>query len=78
MQSSLNQDEWVATCLSSMIDDDQLEQNLKSAITFCQNPKLMAQLKSIFEDCPVTQWENMETVKYWKEMDSHGWKQNLD
>ena len=36
MQYSLNQDEWVSTALSSMIDDDQLGANLKSATSSCE------------------------------------------
>ena len=36
MQYSLNQDEWVSTALSSMINDEQLGANLKSATSTCE------------------------------------------
>ena len=36
MQYSLNQDEWVSTALSSMINDEQLGANLKSATSSCE------------------------------------------
>jgi len=78
MQYSLNQDEWVSTALSSMIDDDQLGSNLKSATSSCEDPKLMAELKSIFDDLPMTQWETLETDQYWKQMRENGWNQNVD
>ena len=38
----------------------------------------MAELKAIFDDLPVTQWENLETGKYWAKMVQNGWKQNVD
>merc|ERR1712156_190355 len=78
MQYSLNQDEWVSTALSSMINDEQLGANLKSATSSCEDPELMAELKAIFDDLPVTQWENLETGKYWAKMVQNGWKQNVD
>ena len=43
-----------------------------------QDPELMAELKAIFDDLPVTQWENLETGKYWAKMVQNGWKQNVD
>ena len=78
MQFSLNQDEWVATALSSMIDDDQLGANLKSATSSCEDSQLMAELKAIFDDLPLAQWETLETDHYWKQMNENGWKQNVD
>jgi len=44
MQYSLNQDEWVSTALSSMINDEQLGANLKSATSSCE---VIFNLKSI-------------------------------
>lgn len=78
MQFSLNLDERVATTLSSMIDDDQLSKNLKAATSSYQDPELMEQLKAIFDDLPLSQWETLETDKYWKKMQEMGWKQNRD
>ena len=38
----------------------------------------MAELKSIFDDLPMTQWETLETDRYWKQMRENGWNQNVD
>lgn len=78
MHFCLNQEERVATCLSSMIDDDQLSKNLKCASTSCEDPKLMTELKAIFDDLPVSHWETLEVEQYWPCMKANGWKQNLD
>ncbi len=78
MHFALNQDERVATCLSSMIDDDQLGKNLRAATESCEDSGLMAELKAIFDDLPVTQWEAIEASRYWKQMKEKGWEQNLD
>ena len=78
MQYCLNQDPWVATCLSSMIDEEQLQKNFKSATTSIEYPEMIEDVKKVFEDCPVTHWENLETEKYWKEMYDNGWHQNLN
>ena len=77
---SLNVDEYVATTLSSMIDDDQLARNLKAATT--KEPMadldLLQALHRIFDDLPISQWENLEVNTYWKQMKDKEWKQNLD
>jgi len=46
--------------------------------SYNQDPELMAELKAIFDDLPVTQWENLETGKYWAKMVQNGRKQNVD
>lgn len=78
MNFCLNQDKIIATCLSSMINDDQLSKNLKSGSSDCEDPNLMNELKAIFQDLPLTHWENLETAQYWACMKDNGWKQNLD
>ena len=77
---SLNVDEYVATTLSSMIDDDQLARNLKAATTKepMADPDLLQALQRIFDDLPISQWENLEVNTYWKQMKDKEWKQNLD
>ena len=72
----------IATTLSSMIDDDQLDRNLKAATALdgldMDAAELMGELRRIFDDLPVTQWETLETVWYWKEMNKNGWNQPTD
>ena len=78
---SLNMDEYVATTLSSMTDDDQLARNLKAATSRepMVGPDLLSHLKRIFDDLPISQWENLEVNTYWKQMkENKEWKQNLD
>lgn len=78
---SLNMDSYVATTLSSMIDDDQLARNLKAATSKdpMVGPDLLSLLKRVFDDLPISQWENLEVTRYWKQMkDNEEWKQNLD
>ena len=78
----LNMDDYVATTLSSMIDDDQLARNLKAATSRepMVGPDLLSHLKRIFDDLPISQWENLEVNRYWKQMKEANkeWKQNLD
>ena len=85
---SLNVNEYIATTLSSMIDDDQLARNLKAATA--KDPPMASEaetsasdllqaLKRIFDDLPISQWENLEVNTYWKQMNENKeWKQNLD
>ena len=78
MQYCLNQEERIATTLSSMIDDYQLKQNLKAATTATENKEQMDQVSSIFNDLPVVHWETLEVNNYWKEMQKNDWKQPSD
>ena len=51
-------DSYVATTLSSMIDDDQLARNLKAATSKepMVGPDLLSLLKRVFDDLPISQW----------------------
>ena len=60
-----------------MVNDEQLISNLKAAKT-TPDSKIMKILKDIFDDLPITQWENLETKWYWEEMSKNGWEQPLD
>lgn len=74
----MQQDCAIATHLTSMINEQQLEANLEATFEGDPDPALIKELLSIFNDLPMTQWENLEVVEYWKEMESNGWNQNLD
>lgn len=77
MQYSFMQDDYIATHLSSMINEYQLVSNVK-AVRTSPDSKMIKKLKNIFDDLPISQWENLETTKYWDKMNQHGWKQPLD
>jgi hypothetical protein len=77
MQYSMMQDPYIATTLSSSITEDQLKENLESARTN-PNAEFLKRLQNIFDECPQTQWENLEVERYWKQMEENGWKQNQD
>jgi hypothetical protein len=77
MQYALMQDSYIATTLTSSITEDQLTENLQSARTK-PDAEFLKRLQNIFDECPLTQWENLDVDRYWKEMVENGWKQNQD
>ena len=77
MQYCFQQRNGIATHLSSMISDEQFQENMKSS----REPgdqKTLDTVLALFNDLTCSQWENTQVLEYWNEMEAKGHKQNLD